>query len=161
VADDVRVVGHEDVRGAGTTHYAASVTLERALASTSTSSEQRQTLQKAKKVFSGAMPTDVWLDNEGRLRRLTMRLHVNNDLVEGTSAPTVAITIEYYDFGTPVKVEPPNGSGTLQSRAQDQAAQSDLRNALTTEKVYYTDYQAYTDDATALKEIESSLDWGG
>jgi type IV pilus assembly protein PilA len=45
-------------------------------------------------------------------------------------------------------------------RAQDRAAQSNLRNALTAEKTYYTDKQAYTPDATAaadLKGIEPSL----
>ena len=31
-------------------------------------------------------------------------------------------------------------------RAQDRAAQSDLRNALTTEKTFYTDNQSYTND---------------
>jgi type IV pilus assembly protein PilA len=49
-------------------------------------------------------------------------------------------------------------------RAQDRAAQSDLRNALTAEKTVYTDLQAYTNDITAtgpngLKYVESSLDW--
>jgi type IV pilus assembly protein PilA len=54
-------------------------------------------------------------------------------------------------------------------RAQDRAAQSDLRNALTAEKTFYTDYQVYAAAATDadgsgvadLVEIESSLDWGG
>jgi type IV pilus assembly protein PilA len=51
-------------------------------------------------------------------------------------------------------------------RAQDRAAQSDLRNGLTAEKTVYTDNQAYTDSANAaniqtMKDIESSLDWGG
>ena len=44
-------------------------------------------------------------------------------------------------------------------RAQDRAAQSNLRNALTAEKTYYTDNQAYyaTAGAAALKAIEPSL----
>ncbi len=42
-------------------------------------------------------------------------------------------------------------------RAQDRAAQSDLRNALTAEKVYYVDAEAYTTDATSLEAIEPSL----
>jgi type IV pilus assembly protein PilA len=46
------------------------------------------------------------------------------------------------------------------SRAQDRAAQSDLRNGLTAEKTYYTDSEAYTADTTALADIEPSLDWG-
>jgi type IV pilus assembly protein PilA len=49
------------------------------------------------------------------------------------------------------------------SRAQDRAAQSDLRNGLTTEKTIYTDTQQYTNDVAAtgvLVTAESSLNWG-
>jgi type IV pilus assembly protein PilA len=48
-------------------------------------------------------------------------------------------------------------------RAQDRAAQSDLRNGLTAEKTVYTDSQTYSNDTTpaGMKGIESSLDWGG
>lgn len=42
-------------------------------------------------------------------------------------------------------------------RAQDRAAQSNLRNALTAEKVFYTDAEAYTDVAADLQAIEPSL----
>jgi type IV pilus assembly protein PilA len=45
------------------------------------------------------------------------------------------------------------------ARAQDRAAQSNLRNALTAEKTYYTDNQTYvaTAGAPELKAIEPSL----
>jgi type IV pilus assembly protein PilA len=43
------------------------------------------------------------------------------------------------------------------SRAQDRAAQSNLRNALTTEKTYYTDAQAYTATTASLTAIEPNL----
>ena len=46
-------------------------------------------------------------------------------------------------------------------RAQDRAAQSDLRNGLTAEKTVYTDNQAYDNTTATMKGIESSLDWGG
>ncbi|HEX7165493.1 MAG TPA: prepilin-type N-terminal cleavage/methylation domain-containing protein [Acidimicrobiales bacterium] len=42
-------------------------------------------------------------------------------------------------------------------RAQNRAAQSDIRNALAAEKVYYTDVEAYTTDNTTLKLIEPAL----
>ena len=42
-------------------------------------------------------------------------------------------------------------------RAQDRAAQSDIRNAFTAEKVYYTDNQEYTATTADLKAIEPSL----
>ena len=44
-------------------------------------------------------------------------------------------------------------------RAQDRAAQSDLRNALTAEKTSYTDTQKYTTTAATLQAIEPSLQW--
>src|SRR5207247_6338295 len=44
-------------------------------------------------------------------------------------------------------------------RAQDRASQSNLRNALTAEKVYYTDSQKYTTDLDQLTSIEPSLTW--
>jgi type IV pilus assembly protein PilA len=46
-------------------------------------------------------------------------------------------------------------------RAQDRAAQSDIRNGLTAEKTVYTDTQAYDTTVATLKGVESSLDWGG
>jgi type IV pilus assembly protein PilA len=46
-------------------------------------------------------------------------------------------------------------------RAQDRAAQSNLRNAFTAEKVFYTDNQAYTSSDTAIKAIEPSLTYAG
>ena len=39
-------------------------------------------------------------------------------------------------------------------RAQDSAAKSDLRNALTAEKTFYTDTQAYSADVTASRDID-------
>ena len=44
-------------------------------------------------------------------------------------------------------------------RAQDRAVQSNLRNALTAEKTYYTDKQVYTASATDLTAIEPSLSY--
>ncbi len=50
------------------------------------------------------------------------------------------------------------------TRAQDRAAQSNIRNALTAEKTFYTDQQAYGDPAvatnlTALQGIEPAIGW--
>jgi type IV pilus assembly protein PilA len=44
------------------------------------------------------------------------------------------------------------------SKAQDRAAQSNLRNALTAEKTFYVDNQAYTDNtSSSMTNIEPSL----
>ncbi len=47
------------------------------------------------------------------------------------------------------------------TRAQDRAAQSNLRNALTAEKTYYTDTQAYTAVTASLDAIEPQLKYNG
>jgi type IV pilus assembly protein PilA len=49
-------------------------------------------------------------------------------------------------------------------RAQNRAAQSDLRNALTAQKTFYTDAESYADatvaaDAATLDDIEPRLKW--
>jgi type IV pilus assembly protein PilA len=46
-------------------------------------------------------------------------------------------------------------------RAQDRAAQSDLRNAMTAEKVFYVDNEAYSSVAADLTAIEPSLAFDG
>jgi type IV pilus assembly protein PilA len=46
-------------------------------------------------------------------------------------------------------------------RAQDRAAQSNIRNAFTAEKTYYTDAQAYTATVSDLTAIEPSLSYTG
>ncbi len=43
--------------------------------------------------------------------------------------------------------------------AQDRAAQSDLRNSLTAEKVHYVDNENYTAVQADLTAIEPSIDW--
>ena len=48
----------------------------------------------------------------------------------------------------------------LRRRAQDRAAQSDLRNAMTAAKAFYTDDESYTGfTAVEGEDIEPSLNW--
>ncbi|MGH2691514.1 MAG: hypothetical protein ACRDHM_03325 [Actinomycetota bacterium] len=50
----------------------------------------------------------------------------------------------------------------LRAQAQDRSAQSDLRNALTTAKVYYTENETYSGlDPAMAGTIEPSLTWKG
>ena len=47
----------------------------------------------------------------------------------------------------------------MRRRAQDRAAQSDLRNALTAAKAFYTDGETFTGFAAEAPNIEPSLTW--
>ena len=47
------------------------------------------------------------------------------------------------------------------TRSQDRAAESELRNASTAEKVIYTDNQTFDATTAKLKTLEPSLNWNG
>ncbi|MDA8277661.1 MAG: prepilin-type N-terminal cleavage/methylation domain-containing protein [Actinomycetota bacterium] len=62
-------------------------------------------------------------------------------------------------IGILVAIAVPTFLGARQG-AQDKAAESSLRNALTAAKVYYTDNNSYTSvTAAALQSLEPSLSW--
>jgi hypothetical protein len=98
---DVRVVGHDEVRGVDTTHYHATIDLARAL--DKLPAAQRDAAARAMRTLgTGSVPADIWIDAQGRLRKLTMTLDATT---EGTHVG--AVTMELFDFGTPVDVEAP------------------------------------------------------
>lgn len=100
-ADDVEEVGSEEVRGVPTTHYRATISLERALENLDEEARER-----VRAYFQGAaetLTTDVWLDDEGLLRRMTMEFDAS---AEG-SISTISMTMELFDYGEPVEIEIP------------------------------------------------------
>jgi hypothetical protein len=120
VSDDVTEVGKEKVRGADTTHYRATVDLGKALAA-------NQQLDAAAKSNLGSLyknftvPTDVWTDSEGRLRKMTYTIDpAKFDAAGLSSNPKVAsgvqqiagidLSFELYQFGVPVSVTVPPSS---------------------------------------------------
>lgn len=161
VAGDVRVEGHEVIGGDDTTRYGATIDLERALAATQDPARRASLLHAIALVGDLKMPATVWVDDSGRLRKLQLSLDLAA-VAKQLGAPPgidpkIVETMELYDYGVQVDVQaPPNATS-----AQDRAVESDLRNALTAEKVLYTDQQLYSEDLTTLRQIEPSLDWGG
>jgi hypothetical protein len=76
--DGMDDVGDEDVRGADTTHYRGTLDLDRAAASVS--EENRGPLNEAKAALgTSRIPTDVWIDDEGRMRKMRMALDPDGD----------------------------------------------------------------------------------
>lgn len=110
VSDDVEEVGAEDVRGTPTTHYKATVDLNQALEDVP--EESRDAIEQAFDALgTKTMPVEVWLDEDGLLRRqrLTMDLSKAAGAAGGGSgAPTeMTVDFELYDFGAEVDVKPP------------------------------------------------------
>jgi hypothetical protein len=114
VSSDVREVGSESIRGVDTTHYTATVDLGKALEQNKdVPSGLRDSVKELAGLF-GNIPADVWIDGDGRLRRLSLQLDLS-EMFRGfgpsgsTGADHVVITetLDLYDFGTPVNVEAP------------------------------------------------------
>lgn len=108
---EAEVVGSEEVRGEPTTHYRGSYDVARALrgARGLQSSALKSSLGAAAALPRA--PYDVFLDAEGRLRRLQQTVEVPASPAPGNAPPlTVTTTLELYDFGVAVKVVSPPGA---------------------------------------------------
>jgi len=104
---DVHEVGHETLRGVDTTHYRAQIDLSKALDEVPPS--QRARVSKSLQALgTGTVPADVWIDGQGRVRKLAMDLNAS---VGRQHVGT--ITMELFDFGTPVDVQAPPADQTF------------------------------------------------
>ena len=64
---------------------------------------------------TSTQPVDVWVDKQGRVRRLSETVDMTHAAppTPGATLPSsIALTLEYYDFGTPVRVEIPPADQT-------------------------------------------------
>jgi hypothetical protein len=102
-ADDVEEVGKENVRGEPTTHLSMTVDLEKVAKQ---APGQRANIDRVVEL-SGVkeVPADVWIDGEGRVRR--MKLVYPEMQVRPKQKTDIALTMELFDFGVKVDVEPP------------------------------------------------------
>jgi hypothetical protein len=118
VSDKVTNAGHETVRGIDTTHYMATIDLQRALDREGVDPSVHKELQAAFDqlgVDLPLIPADVWIDAEGRMRKLTMVLDFGSVLGAagrvpgaGGESPLMTMTVELHDFGAPVHVQAPS-----------------------------------------------------
>ncbi len=165
ISGEVRTEGHDVLRGVTTTRYGATVDLGRS-AGLRGDAAQRAALQHARAQFGLAkFPVTVWIDAAGRMRKMALSIDLAAVAAKAGapagSRPKIDESIELYDFGAPVDVQPPAVATSVTSLNADFEAEKDLRNALTAEKTNYVDDQSYSADVSRLKQIEPSLDWGG
>jgi hypothetical protein len=104
-ARDVTTSGRAELRGAATTRYAVVLDMDRY--ATTLGSDGRDMLRGFQ--VAGTLPAEVWVDAQGRLRRLHLRLGMTfKEPAGGTTPRSVTdFTTELYDFGVPVQVTPP------------------------------------------------------
>jgi hypothetical protein len=106
--EDVEEVGEEDVRGVETTHYRMTIDLRRVVeqAPEDRRDEVRATIDRLIEV-SGVrtLPTEVWIDDEGFARRLKFA-YEDMHFAPGQNGD-MTMTMELFDFGIEVDVQPP------------------------------------------------------
>jgi hypothetical protein len=97
-------VGESELAGTEVRHYRGTADL--AVAAKGATKGVREALAAAAEGFATAeVPFDVYLDDQGRIRKIRHRFSFANDRSKGTVA--VASTTLLYDFGTPVDVKLP------------------------------------------------------
>ena len=101
-ARDVEVVGPEDVRGTPTTHYRAVYDAEDQLDRLGRIGEQAKGALGDTDL--SALPVDLWLDDDGRLRKLEQVLELQP---EGQPPVSIRTVVEVFEFGVDVDVEVP------------------------------------------------------
>jgi hypothetical protein len=102
-SEDFEEIGSEEVRGVETTHYRGTVDLHKVA---------EQAPEDARAAFERVidlvgvdeMPFEVWIDDEGLARR--MKYEQPLPAADGSQG-RMELTMEMYDFGVEVDVEPP------------------------------------------------------
>ena len=107
-SDDVKEVGKEAVRGVETTHYRMTIDLKKVV--DQALEDQREQLRASIDQIveqSGVrmVPTEVWIDEDGLARR--MKLTYEDMRFAPGQQGDMTMTMELYDFGVEVDVEPP------------------------------------------------------
>ena len=111
-AGTVTPVGSELVRGVPTTHYRATIDLER-VADVMPSAERSQLRAGISKLIAqtgtSKIPVDAWVDNQRLVRRIAMSLQMGS----GGGNLQLRVTIELFDFGATPPVSAPASSETF------------------------------------------------
>lgn len=112
-SDDVEERGRKEVRGVQTTHFHATLDLRKSLdeglkALPERDREKTRRALEAMVDQSGLdeIPVDVFLDEDGVLRRMVMDMEIAV-AEEGGQRMRMVMTMDMFDFGRPVDVTPP------------------------------------------------------
>lgn len=102
-SDDFEEVGEEEVRGVATTHYRGTIDLRKA--AEQLPEDARESVERAIELMGTVeLPFDVWIDDDGMARRMKYEQPLPS---AGGEAGAMELTMELFDFGVEVDVEPP------------------------------------------------------
>jgi hypothetical protein len=113
IARELRLVGTESVGGVETTHYGATVVLAgtQAWASIQAANPAMARNPLMQSLAHQPLNMDAWIDEGGRLRRLTETIHFALAGLVPVAAPgdgeDVHLALDIPEYGAPVRVQPP------------------------------------------------------
>ena len=108
VSGEVEELGSEKVRGVDTTHYRASVDMRKYpdRLPPAQREQARVTIEKLiDQTGSSTYPMELWIDDEELVRRV--RIAYDFEVPGQDDKADFAMTMEFFDFGTPIDVTPP------------------------------------------------------
>lgn len=114
VSSGIETVGTETIDGVETTHYRATIDLQKAIAA---APEDQQAEMKASlsELGMAEMPVDVWVDGDGLARRMTLSFDFAAMSGMGSDPETekmfkgasMEMSMDMYDYGQPVNIQIP------------------------------------------------------
>lgn len=116
VSDDVEEVGEDDVRGEATTHYRGTVRIDDVMAQLEEQDgivDVERFRDQVEAAGMDEMDFDVWVDDEGRARRMVTAVPLPPDAGAGAGDGEVEVTLEMFDFGAEVEAAPPPADQVL------------------------------------------------
>lgn len=100
------VVGREDVRDVATTHYTASIDPAKIAGQSGASGDVLASFRQAlAQLGLTAVPIQVWVDDEGLVRRFVIDVAMTPQGAADEARMTM--TLDVFDYGTPVSVDLP------------------------------------------------------
>jgi hypothetical protein len=102
---DVEDLGKEKVKGTETTHYRATIDLEQS--AKRAKGETRRSLRRVIDVAGiKKLPVDAWVGEDGYVHKVIYRQYSGKN-------QSAKITMELYDFGSPVTITPPPAAAVI------------------------------------------------
>lgn len=111
-----KVVGQENIGGAPTTHYSATIDMNKVAARVGDKQAVESIKQLSRQSGLSSFPVEVWIDRAGRVRREYMKLSASQFSME--------MTISFTRFGVPVDTTPPAADQVMDASALMAAAGS-------------------------------------
>jgi hypothetical protein len=112
-SDRVQEIGRDEVRGVPATHYHAVIDMTKAPAGLTDAQRahyEQAIAELAERSGLTELPTDVWIDDEGLLRRIVMNVSLS---APGAGSASMLMTMDLFDFGVEIVVEAPPAGKVL------------------------------------------------